>query len=49
MDTLKASALKAAIAKEVVVDVIDCSGIDFKELEAGLKKVKPEAAQIDGA
>jgi hypothetical protein len=49
LDTLQASAVKAGIAKDVIVDVIDCSGIDFKELELGLKKVKTELAAVDGA
>ncbi|KAF8578251.1 hypothetical protein K439DRAFT_1417327 [Ramaria rubella] len=40
LDTLTASRLKAGLAKEVVVDVIDCSGIDFKELESGLRMIK---------
>jgi len=49
LDTLNASALKAVISKEVVVYIIDCSGIDFKELGAGLMKMKLEFDLIDGA
>jgi len=48
LDTLNASALKAATAKEVVVDITDCSGIDSKELGAVLKKMKLELDLIDG-
>jgi hypothetical protein len=51
LDTLTASRLKASLAKEVVVDVIDCSAIDFKELASALRQIKQldEYATLDGA
>ena len=51
LDTLTPSQLKTSIAKEVVVDVIDCSAIDFKELESALRKIDQldEFAALDGA
>ncbi|KAF8481409.1 hypothetical protein JB92DRAFT_3038603 [Gautieria morchelliformis] len=39
LDTLLPSKLKAGIAKELALDFIDCSGIDFKELESALRKI----------
>jgi hypothetical protein len=51
LDTLLPSKLKAGIAKEVVLDLIDCSGIDFKELESALNKINQldEFIKLDGA
>lgn len=48
LDTLQASRMKAAIAKDVLADVLDCSGINFKELVVALNEMKTEIKSIEG-
>ncbi|KAF8505026.1 hypothetical protein BU17DRAFT_71546 [Hysterangium stoloniferum] len=50
LDTLTASKLKAGIAKEVIVDIIDGSGINLKQFEAELRKIQQleELTSLDG-